>query len=486
MYYASLMRYAYVFFVCIFCRKMPPKKIPCFRDLCQVCGAITTHLYRHMRRVHLPWYLNPATACVDCHMSAGTGRDLRSVHGRHQLFTGDAILQAWFLLMNGLFLFLSQEMGLGSPIELLGCAAIRELSPRTLKFSEEELHFLREYDARAGLEPVSSGVYITVPPTRLIALTHPELMSRLLSHINHEAICRLKFYTGYTLIDGTNPPSGYPTLKRGIIDSHFHLDKLSGQYPITLTDLEGSRSLSIRLPFAIANYVFPSKWKLLADRVRADPRLRISLGVHPHMITGNQVHTLYSRMEGLLRQYPEAVGIGEVGLDLTTQCRHKHCSDKRTCRDQKIQAQRQFLSLSLHLAKQKNMVLILHVRDGGSGAAALEVLSLLQELDMVNHPIHRHCFVGGEEEYRQWTTILPNCYFSISPVTLRDPKTMYALSSLDNRKRLLLETDSSYLIDFPWSISKVAEEAALSLDMTMTELVEVCNRNAARLYNLPW
>lgn len=141
MYYASLMRYAYVFFVCIFCRKMPPKKIPCFRDLCQVCGAITTHLYRHMRRVHLPWYLNPATACVDCHMSAGTGRDLRSVHGRHQLFTGDAILQAWFLLMNGLFLFLCQEMGLGSPIELLGVQLFGSCLPVLSNFLRKNFTF---------------------------------------------------------------------------------------------------------------------------------------------------------------------------------------------------------------------------------------------------------------------------------------------------------------------------------------------------------
>lgn len=59
---------------------------------------------------------------------------------------------------------------------------------------------------------------------------------------------------------------------------------------------------------------------------------------------------------------------------------------------------------------------------------------------------------------------------------------MYALSSLDGRKRLLLETDSSYLADYPWDVIKVAEEVAWSLDMTLTELVGVCNKNAAWLY----
>ena len=115
-----------------------------------------------------------------------------------------------------------------------------------------------------------------------------------------------------------------------------------------------------------------------------------------------------------------------------------------------------------------------------------QVYDLLKDMDMFDHPIHRHCFVGGYEEYKQWSTDLPNCYFSISPVTVKDPRSMFALSSFDGRKRLLLETDASYLAQYPWNVSNVVEEAAQSLDMTLTELVRVCNRNAARLYSLPW
>ena len=63
---------------------------------------------------------------------------------------------------------------------------------------------------------------------------------------------------------------------------------------------------------------------------------------------------------------------------------------------------------------------------------------------------------------------------------------MRALSSLDNRKRLLLETDSAYLANNPWCIIEVAEEAAWSLNMTVSEFAGICNKNAARLYSLPW
>ena len=71
--------------------------------------------------------------------------------------------------------------------------------------------------------------------------------------------------------------------------------------------------------------------------------------------------------------------------------------------------------------------------------------------------------------------LFPNCYFSISPVTVRNPGTMRDLSSLDNRKRLLLETDSAYMANDPWRVNEVAGEAARSLNMTVSEFVGVCN-----------
>ena len=106
-------------------------------------------------------------------MSTGEERELHNIHGQQQLFTGEYLLQAWFLLMNGMFLFIVQGVGLGSPIELLGCAAVRELTTRPLRFSEEELSFLREYDRKAGLEPLSGDDYLVMSPTRLIVLMHP-------------------------------------------------------------------------------------------------------------------------------------------------------------------------------------------------------------------------------------------------------------------------------------------------------------------------
>ena len=226
-------------------------------------------------------------------MSTGKGSEQLKVYEQHRLFKGEYLLQAWFLLMNGLFLFLSQELGLGSPIELLGRAALRELAPTSVRISRERIFFLRQYDRRAGLEPLSLGVYVAVPPTRLIALMHPELIMRLIPHLNHQAMNRLHCYTKYSLANGSSPQSAHPVVKRGIIDTHFNLDSFSGCRNWSLLDLENSESLPIPLQYAIANYVFPKKWHFLTSHVRADPRLRISLGVHLHMITDSQVHLLF-------------------------------------------------------------------------------------------------------------------------------------------------------------------------------------------------
>ena len=85
---------------------------------------------------------------------------------------------------------------------------------------------------------------------------------------------------------------------------------------------------------------------------------------------------------------------------------------------------------------------------------------------MQNHPIYRHCFIGREVEYRRWSSMLPNCYFSTLPASFKHPETVSAIKSLDNCRRLLLETDSPYLAGKPWDVNEVADGAAQILDIT--------------------
>ena len=127
----------------------------------------------------------------------------------------------------------------------------------------------------------------------------------------------------------------------------------------------------------------------------------------------------------------------------------------------------------------------MHVRDNCNGKAAEKVLSLLKEYGLQNARIHRHCFVGKEEEYQDWRKTLPYCYFSISRKSLRDIGTATWFLLGENKDRLILETDAPYFDEKqPVTVYDVAVGAARKIGMTVDELVRVCNRNVARLYNL--
>ena len=118
---------------------------------------------------------------MDCHKSEGFGKDLDHFHKGHRLISGENLLRVGFLLMNGLFLFMSRKLSLNSSTDLLTLAAA-QLLPKNLKISEEEYFYFREFDLRAGLEPLSIGDYMTLPPTRLCIIGHPVVMTALLAN----------------------------------------------------------------------------------------------------------------------------------------------------------------------------------------------------------------------------------------------------------------------------------------------------------------
>ena len=142
-----------------------------------------------------------------------------------------------------------------------------------------------------------------------------------------------------------------------------------------------------------------------------------------------------------MRRHPEVLGIGKIGLDFTATCTCSSGHDSRKCIASRIEVKRRFLHPTLQLAKRLNKALVVHVRDHNTGKAAKEFISLLQELKMCNHPIHRHCLTGDESEFRQWTEMLLNCLFSTGPISLTKPSTVTAMRTFGLNK-LMLETDS--------------------------------------------
>ena len=124
----------------------------------------------------------------DCLKSDCDGDRLQRFHlgHGHRAVSGKSLLQAWFLLMNGVFLFFMQELGLDSLADLLAYAGTLELSPKSVRFSGEECNFLREYDRRAGLEPLANEGYMVFPPVWIIAMSNYLVLVRLLSRLSEK------------------------------------------------------------------------------------------------------------------------------------------------------------------------------------------------------------------------------------------------------------------------------------------------------------
>ena len=133
--------------------------------------------------------------------------------------------------------------------------------------------------------------------------------------------------------------------------------------------------------------------------------------------------------------------------------------------------------------------MVIHARNDEEGKykAASKIFDLIKQCDLCNARIHRHCFVGGKDEYDEWKNTFPNCYFSISSKSLSKIGTETWLLLRDNMDHMILETDAPYFDQKePTAVYDIAVGVAGKMGMEVDELVRVCNRNAARLYNLTW
>ena len=69
------------------------------------------------------------------------------------------------------------------------------------------------------------------------------------------------------------------------------------------------------------------------------PVLLLICGIHPHVLAKNRPDSEFHKLKAKLEEYPQAVGIGEIGLDYTTTCRCFTFHNSTTCRKAKIFSQ---------------------------------------------------------------------------------------------------------------------------------------------------
>jgi TatD DNase family protein len=215
-----------------------------------------------------------------------------------------------------------------------------------------------------------------------------------------------------------------------------------------------------------------------------------AIGIHPHHTFNKEspynIQNDICELEKLI-VHPKVVAVGEIGLD-------KHMYEDTKYEDYQISdaflnAQKEYFTAQIKLAKQYKKALIIHNRE-----TKQELLSIINEEwteDMQYHTVF-HCCEADEELLTY--AVQHNIYIGVDgDVTYGGNKAEFAkkipLTSL------VLETDSPFLLpeplktqrlypNTPANIPLIAQCIADLKGITVEEVAEVTTRNAKRLFSL--
>ncbi len=466
-------------------KKRNTKHCPLFN-----CGISTTHLRRHVVRAHLPWFMQPDTACWTCQVQEECACFLTAKHTAevvsHPSGAGFSDFNAhrWGFLFNGLLWQLCRRFGLTSIQALLDFVSNSQCFPIVTgeAFFTEELMRMFRYEQDHEASPVGDITSFSIsPPTRIVALGHWRILLDLVGRLSYShqqdllASSQSLTQAGEVYLPS---PQTYMEPTIFFIDSHFHLDSLLWRTQCTdLASLEASTELasSFQLTQAVTNYVFTSSWECLPAQPSMDPRLSWTVGLHPRFVGHVDSFKDTSKFFASLLPTPGCVGLGEIGVD-------------EVGFDQPaIQRQLSFLETVLPLAGQFDKVLVLYCRGPN---ASTHVRGILRSLQLLHLRIHLVGFSGSFSEAKEWLSVCPNASFGFNSKFLGNPVSEDAAGRL-SLSRILLESDSPYLspdprwpFNTPWSLYAVAKRISILKNLPLADLAYLTSCNTGALYKI--
>ncbi len=198
------------------------------------------------------------------------------------------------------------------------------------------------------------------------------------------------------------------------------------------------------------------------------PSVYASVGIHPSDCMGSSDNYIDILRE--MSKNKKVVAIGEIGLDY-----HYDGYDKETQIDCFIK--------QLELAKELSLPVIIHSREATSDT--MDILRKYKPKGVV------HCFSGSVETAREIIELGMMISFT-GVLTFKNSRKAVEACSAIPMERIMLETDSPYMAPVPHRgernnssyVLHVAEKVAEIKNMTIDEVITVCNGNAVRFFGL--
>lgn len=262
---------------------------------CTLCKFQASVMKRHIILMHLPWFLYPLTACWDCQVQLSTPCKLFqehiNVHTVNQKHFDNEQFLKWCFLILGFLHTISQflEVPFGSLLSFV--QQKKELHPSPSKepsFTYVETCLSQEFCKTVGYQDIPTTFTVN-PPNHIISLLHWKLISNILKLFSKDQQSKLSLVKSMADISGKEfkeIPSSV-SITDVVVDSHFHLDQLCKRnHVLNFQVLADYFHKSIHvLDFVKANYVFPFSWKLWQQQVNLNPKIFVTFGIHPHLVT---------------------------------------------------------------------------------------------------------------------------------------------------------------------------------------------------------
>jgi TatD DNase family protein len=248
-----------------------------------------------------------------------------------------------------------------------------------------------------------------------------------------------------------------------LVDSHTHIDT-------SRFNADREAVISAAVAGGVTRMIDPGVDLASSRAALALAQAHPGVGVHPHDAT-----TYSDEVGAQLREMarsPEVVAIGEFGLDYFRML---------SPRD----VQRAVFCAHLQLARECDLPCIIHVRDSHD-----DVVELLRTHGQGLRGVF-HCFSGDVAQAEECLAF-EGFLLSFAGTLTRQGNALPEVARIAPSKRILVETDSPYLVpqplrakrNEPLFVKYVAEKLADIRGMTLEEIAQITTTNAARLFGL--